>query len=97
MKTRLTYSAAVIIALAFSGPLLAGKGGGGMGGPDYQRSGSGSPGQMATSQQRSDRSDQQNRQRERYREREVKRHTRKSGENPGMDDQIQLREQNQFQ
>jgi len=68
MKSRLVYSAAVIIVLALSGPTLAGKGGGGsMGGPGNQRGGDMAPRQGGSTQRRSDKALQQDHDQEQYR------------------------------
>jgi hypothetical protein len=67
MKSRSVCSVAIIIVLAFSGPTLAGKGGGGMGGPGHQRGGDMAPGQGVSTQQRSDKALQQDRDQEQYR------------------------------
>ena len=98
MKKSLLYSAVVSVTLALSGPLLAGKGGGGTGGPGYQGGFENAPGQDMATQRRSDKALQQDRDRERYRGPEAERQTQKQkakelGTGPGYGDQLRSREQ----
>lgn len=101
MKCGSIYSAAFIIALAFSGPSLAGKGGGGMGGPGYQQSRDMAPGQSMATERRSDKALQQDRDREQYRGPDADRDTQKAkakelGEGTGKGDQLRTRDQDQL-
>ena len=98
MKSKSIYSAAVIIALAFSGPLLAGKGGGGSG----HQSGAGmAPGQSTPAEQRSDKALQQDRDQEQYRGPDAEREKQKAkakglGEGTGKGDQLRTKDQDQL-
>ena len=101
MKSRSIYSAAIIIALTFSGPSQAGKGGGGMGGPGHQKGIDMAPGQSVATERRSDKALQQDRDRQQYRGSDADRDTQKAkskglGEGTGKGDQLRTRDQDQL-
>ena len=101
MKSRSLYSTAIIVVLAFSGPSLAGKGGGGMSGPSHQRGVDMAPGQDVATQRRADKALQQDRDRERYRGPDAERDTHMAkakglGEGTGKGDQLRSRDQDQL-
>ena len=101
MKSRSIYSAAVVVLLAFSGPSLAGKGGGGMAGPEHQRGTGMAPGQSVATERRSDKALQQDRDREQYRGPDAERDTQKAkskgpGEGTGQGDQLRTKDQDQL-
>lgn len=99
MNAKSRYTAAVVIALAISTPLLAGPGGGGgrgggggMGGPRHQMGGTMPPGQGIATEKRSDKALQQDRDREMYGGPEAARDKQKAkakalGEGSGQGDQ----------
>ena len=101
MKSTSIYSAAIIIVLAFSGPSLAGKGGGGMGGGGHQQGMGTAPGQSVATERRSDKALQQERDREQYRGSGAERDTQKAkakgaGEGTGKGDQLRTTDQDQL-
>ena len=101
MKSRSIHSAVVIIVLAFSGPSLAGKGGGGMGGPGHQKGGNMPSEQSVAPERRSDKAPQQDRDQQRYRGPDADRDTQKAkakgaDEGTGKGDQLRTRDQNQL-
>jgi len=101
MKNKSIFSAAIIIALAFSGPSLAGKGGGGMGGSGHQSGMDMAPGQSEDRPQRSDKALQQDRDQEQYRGPDAERDKQKAkskglGEGTGKGDQLRTRDQDQL-
>jgi delta 1-pyrroline-5-carboxylate dehydrogenase len=67
MRLKSVYTAAILIVLAFNGPLMAGSGGRGISGPGHKSGGGMLSTRTATSQQRADKARQQNRKRERER------------------------------
>lgn len=102
MKKFITYSLSMLIVLTFSAPLLAGKGGGGMGGtghePAFNR---GQESSMATDRS-SERAQQQDRDREQYRGSDAEREKQKAkskafGKETGQGDQLRTREQDRVQ
>ena len=101
MKIGSIYTAAIIIVLAFSGPSLAGKGGGGMGGSGHQQGMDMAPRQSGDTEQRSDKALQQDRDKEQYRGPDADRDTQKAkskglGEGTGKGDQLRTRDQDQL-
>ena len=101
MTSRSIHSAVVTIILAFSGASLAGKGGGGMGGPGHQRGGNMPSGQSVTTERRSDKALQQDRDQERYGGSGTDRDTQKAKakgaeEGTGAGEQVHTLDQNQL-
>ena len=103
MTHKILYGVVIAITLVFSGPSLAGKGGGsGISGPGHQRGGGMTPEQDITRQRRSDKATQQDRDREQYRGSEAERDKQKAkakglGTESGKGDQTRTLKQDRVQ
>lgn len=101
MKIISIYSAAIVVLMAFSGPSLAGKGGGGMGGAGHDQGTGMAPGQSVATERRSDKALQQDRDQEQYRGPDAERDKQKAkakglGEGTGKGDQLRTKDQDQL-